>query len=190
MKKIATYSRVSTDDQKVDMQLDALRQYAQIKGVETYREYIDHISGAKESRPALNEMLADARRGKFNVLVVWKIDRLGRSVAHLLSILTELQTLGIAFVSLQEAIDTATPAGKMVFTFLGAVAEFERAIISERVKSGMKAAKKRGKHCGRPPARVDLSLAKKLRAEGKSLRQIANTIGVSHVTLHHLLTTG
>jgi DNA invertase Pin-like site-specific DNA recombinase len=187
MKTIATYSRVSTDDQKVDMQLDGLRKYAEMREVEIYREYVDHASGANESRSALNEMLADARRGKFDVLVVWKIDRLGRSVVHLLSILTELQTLGIAFVSLQEAIDTTTPAGKMVFTFLGAVAEFERGIISERVRAGMAAASKRGKHCGRPKALVDLSLAKKLRAEGKSLRQIATVIGVSHVTLHHLL---
>lgn len=187
MKRVAIYARVSTDDQKADLQLDALRQYAQARGVEVYREYVDFISGAKESRPALNEMLADARRGKFSAVAVWKIDRLGRSVAHLLTILSELQTLGVAFVSLQEAIDTATPAGKMVFTFLGAVAEFERAIIAERVKAGMQAAKRRGKHCGRPKAKVDLPLARKLRSEGKPLRDVAACVGISHSTLGRLL---
>lgn len=187
--KVALYARVSTDDQKADLQLDALRQYAQARGVEISGEYIDHISGAKESRPALNQLFADARRGRFQALVVWKIDRLGRSVAHLLTVLTELQALGVAFVSLQEAIDTATPAGRMVFTFLGAVAEFERAIIAERVRAGMNAAKSRGRHCGRPKASLDLALAQKLRSEGKPLRQVAALVGVSHVTLSRLLAT-
>ena len=137
--KIAIYCRVSTDDQKADLQLDALRQYANARGLQIHREYVDHISGAKTSRPALDELLDDARRRRFDAVAVWKIDRLGRSVAHLLTVLSELHALGVAFVSLQEAIDTGTPAGRMVFTFLGAVAEFERAIIAERVKAGMQA---------------------------------------------------
>ncbi|VVB63105.1 Uncharacterised protein [uncultured archaeon] len=186
-KRLALYARVSTDDQRADLQLDALRQYAQARGLEVAREYVDHESGAKESRPALNEMLADARRGRISAVAVWKIDRLGRSVAHLLTVLTELQSLGVAFVSLQEAIDTGTPAGRMVFTFLGAVAEFERAIIAERVKAGMQAAKNRGRHCGRPRARVDLPLARKLRSEGKPLRQVAALAGVSLATLSRVL---
>ncbi|MFA4971618.1 MAG: recombinase family protein [bacterium] len=185
--KIAIYCRVSTEDQKADLQLDALRQYAKARGLEVHKEYVDHISGAKESRPALDEMLADARRGRIGAVCVWKIDRLGRSVSHLLKVLSELQALGVAFVSLQEAIDTATPAGRMVFTFLGAVAEFERAIIAERVKAGMKAAKSRGKHCGRPKASLDLSLARQLRSEGKSLRQVAALAGVSTATLSRAL---
>ncbi len=185
--KIALYCRVSTEDQKVDLQLDALRQYSEARQQTVFKEYIDHISGAKDSRPALNEMLADARRRKFDAIVVWKIDRLGRSVAHLLSVLSELHSLGVSFVSLQEAIDTATPAGKMVFTFLGAVAEFERAIISERVRSGMKAAKKRGRKCGRPKCKVDIGKLKKLRSEGKSLRQIAKVTGVSYPSISRLL---
>lgn len=184
--RIAIYARVSTDDQKADLQLDALRQHAQMRGLTIHREYVDHISGAKESRPALNEMLADARRGKFSAVAVWKIDRLGRSVAHLLTVLSELQTLGVAFVSIQEAIDTGTPAGRMVFTFLGAVAEFERAIIAERVKAGMQAAKMRGRHCGRPKAKVDLALAQKLRFEGKPLREVALSVGSSEATLSRL----
>ncbi len=189
IKRIAIYARVSTDDQKADLQLDALHQYAEARGFTIYQEYVDQISGAKTSRPALDGLLADARRRHFDAVCVWKIDRLGRSVAHLLTILTELQTLNVAFVSLQEAIDTATPAGRMVFTFLGAVAEFERAIIAERVKAGMQAAKRRGKHCGRPKAKVDLFLARKLRIEGKSLRETASVIGTSYATLSRLLTT-
>jgi DNA invertase Pin-like site-specific DNA recombinase len=186
-KRLAFYCRVSTEEQKIDLQLDALRQYADAKQCTIYKEYTDQISGGKDSRPALNALLDDARRGRFDVIVVWKIDRLGRSVAHLLHILTELQSLGIAFVSLQEAIDTSTPAGRMVFTFLGAVAEFERAIIAERVKAGMAAAKKRGKHCGRPKVKVDVQLAKKLRSEGKSFAQVAQAMGASKATLYRLL---
>lgn len=182
-KRIALYVRVSTDDQKADLQLDGLRQYAQARGLTVWKEYVDEgQSGAKTSRPALNEMLADARRGKFNAVVVWKIDRLGRSVSHLLHILTELQSLDIAFVSLQEAIDTSTPAGRMVFTFLGAVAEFERAIIAERVKAGMQAAKARGKKMGRPNADFDMERAARLKSDGLGVREIAFAMGVSKST--------
>ena len=183
IKRIAIYARVSTDDQKADLQLDALRQYAEARGLTIYKEYIDQISGAKTSRPALDEMLADARRRRFDAVCVWKIDRLGRSVAHLLTVLAELQSLDAAFISLQEAIDTGTPAGRMVFTFLGAVAEFERAIIAERVRAGMQAAKKRGKHCGRPKADFDFLLAEKLRSEGISLAEIALSVRTSQATL-------
>lgn len=185
--KIGIYARVSTDDQKADLQLDALHQYADLRGLTVYREYLDHISGAKTSRPALDEMLDDARRRKIDAVVVWKIDRLGRSVIHLLSVLTELQSLGVAFISLQEAIDTSTPAGKMVFTFLGAVAEFERAIIAERVKAGMQAAKKRGRHCGRPRKNYNAPQVDKWHAEGKSLREIAGLAGVSCATVYRNL---
>lgn len=185
--KIAIYARVSTDDQKADLQLDALKQYAKNRDVTVYKEYIDHISGAKASRPALDEMLADARRRKFDAVAVWKIDRLGRSVQHLLSVLTELQTLNIAFISLQEAIDTTTPAGRMVFTFLGAVAEFERAIIGERVKAGMAAAKKRGKHCGRNSLNLNQEQIISLRSQGKSLRHIATHFNISHQTVANAL---
>lgn len=178
--KIAFYARVSTSDQKADLQLDQLRSYASAKGHEIVKEYQDVMSGLKNQRPALNEMLADARRGKFQALVVWKIDRLGRSTQHLLTVLSELQSLKIDFVSLQEAIDTSTPAGKMVFTFLSAVAEFERSIIRERVKAGMEAAKRRGKHCGRPKVKIDPSTIWQLRESGMSLRAISSQLGISH----------
>lgn len=185
--RIAVYCRVSTEDQKSDLQLDAIRQYSQARSFFIHKEYVDFISGATSKRPALDEMLADARRRKFDALIVWKIDRLGRSVPHLLNVLAELQSVGVAFVSLQEAIDTSTPAGRMVFTFLGAVAEFERAIISERVRAGMAAAKKRGKHCGRNPISCDPKQVRALRNEGKSLRQIAMTLKTSHQTVANLL---
>jgi len=185
--KIAVYCRVSTEDQKVDLQLDALRAYAKNRDLEIYKEYTDQISGAKSKRPALDELLADGRRGKFKALVVWKIDRLGRSVQHLLHVLEELEALKIDFVSIQEAIDTSTPAGKMVFTFLGAVAQFERSIISQRVKAGMAAAKKRGRHCGRAKKIVDIKRAIELKGEGMSLRKIANVLGTSHQTVSNIL---
>lgn len=188
IKRIAIYARVSTDDQTADLQLDALRQYAEARGFTIYREYVDQISGTKTSRPALDEMLADARRRRFDAVCVWKIDRLGRSVAHLLTVLSELQALDVAFISLQEAIDTATPAGRMVFTFLGAVAEFERAIIAERVKAGMQAAKRRGKHCGRPKAKLDIAYIKRLRTEGKALNEeVAALVGSSKSTISRIL---
>lgn len=182
-KRVAIYARVSTEDQKADLQLDALRQYAKARGFEVFKEYVDQISGAKESRPALNELLADARRGRFDAVAVWKIDRLGRSVAHLLTVLTELQSLDVAFVSLQEAIDTATPAGRMVFTFLGAVAEFERAIIAERVKAGIRAAQARGKRVGRPNIKFDRERAAQLKSDGLGVREIAAALGVSKSTV-------
>lgn len=185
--KITIYARVSTSDQKADLQFDQLRSYASAKGHEIVKEYQDVMSGSKDQRPALNEMLADARRGKFQALVVWKIDRLGRSTQHLLTVLSELQSLKIDFVSLQEAIDTSTPAGKMVFTFLGAVAEFERSIIRERVKAGMDAAKRRGKHCGRPHLTVKAEDIYYLKNHGFSLRKIAQNVGCSHQTVLNIL---
>lgn len=185
--KIAIYVRVSTDDQKADLQLDALRQYTKTRGLAVYREYVDQISGAKTSRPALDEMLADARRKRFGAVAVWKIDRLGRSVQHLLSILEELKSTDTQFISLQEAIDTSTPAGRMVFTFLGAVAEFERSIISERLRAGMAAAKRRGKHCGRPQTLLDESAILTMRSQGESLRAIASKFDVSAQTIANVV---
>lgn len=187
--KIALYARISTDDQRADLQLDALRRYADDRNITIFKEYIDHFSGAKATRPALDEMLADARRRKFDAVAVWKIDRLGRSVQHLLSVLTELQTLKIAFISLQEAIDTTSPAGRMVFTFLGAVAEFERAIIGERVRAGMAAAKRRGKHCGRNSIKLNADQICTMRTQGKSLRDIATILGTSHQTVANVIRT-
>lgn len=185
--KVAAYIRVSTEDQREALQQDAVHQYVSTRGLVLHKEYIDKISGGTSKRPALDELLADARRRRFDAIVVWKIDRLGRSVQHLLTVLGELQSLGIQFISLQEAIDTGTPAGRMVFTFLGAVAEFERSIISERVRAGMAAAKLRGKHCGRPKQSMDEETVVQMRSNGASMRKIAKSVGCSHQSVANIL---
>src|SRR5215467_2890045 len=136
--RAAIYGRVSTmNGQDPTVQTRELREYCQRRGWEIVGEYVDvGISGAKEKRPELDRLLADAHRRRFDAIVVWKFDRFARSVSHLLRALETFQALGIEFVSLTEGVDTSTPAGKMVFTVLGAVAELERSLIAERAKAG------------------------------------------------------
>src|SRR5438132_3005613 len=148
--RAAIYARVSTVDQEPENQLAEIRRYAEARGW-TATEYVDHgVSGAKEKRPALDRLLADARRRRFDVLVCWRLDRLGRNLRHLITLLEDLQALGVAFVSLAEGIDATTPAGKLQMHILGAIAEFERARIAERVRAGLQRAKAQGKRLGRP----------------------------------------
>src|ERR1700680_4730866 len=148
--RAAIYARVSTVDQEPENQLAELRRYIGARGWSTV-EYVDRgVSGAKDRRPALDALLKDARRRRFDVLVVWRLDRLGRNLRHLITMLEELQVLGIAFVSLNEGIDATTPAGKLQMHIWGAIAEFERARIAERVKAGLQRAKAQGKRLGRP----------------------------------------
>lgn len=142
------------------------------------------VSGAKDSRPELNRLMADAHRRRFDAVVVWKFDRFARSVSHLLRALETFNALGIAFVSLSEQIDTTTPTGKMVFTVLGAVAELERSLIAERVRAGLRNARAKGKHLGRPRVTVDAAQIARLRASGQPWRAIAQTLGVSVGTVH------
>src|SRR5262244_2624726 len=147
----ALYMRVSTKGhgQTTDTQALALREYAQRRGFEIIGEYRDEgISGSKDSRPALDRLMADARARKFDVIVVARFDRFARSVSHLLRALEEFNHLGIGFVSLSESIDTSTPMGKMIFTVLGAVAELERNLIQERIHMGVQRARKQGKAFG------------------------------------------
>jgi DNA invertase Pin-like site-specific DNA recombinase len=151
--KAATYARVSTGNKGQDrtMQTRELREYCERRGWELAGEYVDvGICGAQEKRPALDRLLAEAHRRRFDAVVVWKFDRFARSVSHLLRALETFQALGIEFVSLTEGVDTSTPAGKMVFTVLGAVAELERSLIVERVKAGLRNARAKGKRLGRP----------------------------------------
>jgi DNA invertase Pin-like site-specific DNA recombinase len=151
----ALYCRVSTDQQSVAMQLRELREYAKRRGWHIVAEYTDSgISGAKDSRPELNKLMADAHKRRFDAVVVWKFDRFARSVSHLLRALETFRAEGVEFVSYSEQIDTSTPAGKMVFTVLGAVAELERSLIGERVKAGLRNAKARGIQLGRKPLRT------------------------------------
>lgn len=180
-KTVAIYARVSTDKQKVDMQLSDLREYVERAGWTIHQEFIDQgYTGKNISRPAFKEMIDQARQRRFEVLLVWKLDRLGRSLKDLINTLDELGSLGIDFISYDNKIDTSTPTGKLVFQVIGAVAEFERDIISERVKAGLKNAKRKGKRLGRPPvAPYTLQKAKDLRKEGLSYRQIGKRLQVS-----------
>src|ERR1700745_2529756 len=140
--RCAIYARVSTTDQQVDNQLLELRRYAEARGWELAKEYVDHgVSGAKDRRPAFDQLVTDAKRRKFDVLVCWRLDRLGRSLKHLITFLEDLQVLGVAFVSLAEGIDATTPAGKLQMHILGAIAEFERERIRERVLAGLERAR-------------------------------------------------
>jgi DNA invertase Pin-like site-specific DNA recombinase len=185
--RAAIYARVSTSNhgQDVGMQTRELRQFCEARGWHLVGEYLDEgISGAKDSRPELNRLMADAGRRRFDAVLVWKFDRFARSVSHLLRALETFSALGIAFVSLSEQIDTTTPTGKMIFTVLGAVAELERSLIAERVRAGLRNARATGKRLGRPRVVVDAAQIAHLRASGQSWRAIANVMGVSVGTVH------
>ncbi|HME70612.1 MAG TPA: recombinase family protein [Myxococcota bacterium] len=156
MPRVALYARVSTTDQRPEIQVESLRGYSQARGLGVVGEYVDHgVSGAKDRRPALDRLLADARRRRFDVVACVKLDRLARSVHHLTSLAREFEALGIDLVVLDQAIDTSTPAGRLLFHVLGSIAEFERDLIRERTVAGMRAAKKRGARIGRPQADLD-----------------------------------
>lgn len=176
--KAALYARVSGNGQKPEMQLSELREYCRNRGWKITDEYVDKgISGAKDSRPELNRLIADAHRRRFDAVAVWKFDRFARSVSHLLRALETFRSLGIAFVSLSEAVDTTTPAGKMVFTVLGAVAELERSLIGERVKAGLRNAKAKGVRLGRPPLKtLNTAEIRKLRRERREARISFNAL--------------
>ena len=148
-KKVAIYARVSTDRQTTDSQLHELREFVRRAKWKVYREYIDNgYSGKNTQRPAYTEMLNDARRRQFDLLIVWKLDRLSRSLKDLITTLDELGHLGIDFISYDNQLDTSSPSGKLVFNIIGAVAEFERDIIRERVRAGLANARRNGKKLG------------------------------------------
>jgi DNA invertase Pin-like site-specific DNA recombinase len=185
--RVALYARVSTSDkgQDPEMQLRELREYCQRRGWDISSEYVDAgVSGAKDSRPRLNELMLDANRRKFDAVVVWKFDRFARSTSHLLKALETFQALKIDFVSLTEGIDTSTPVGKLVFTILGAVAEMERELIRERIRAGVRNAQAKGKKLGRPKVAVDAAAVASLRAAGHSYRAVAAALGVSVGSIH------
>ena len=180
-KRVGIYARVSTSDQNSDMQLVELREHADRRNWEIVAEYVDEgVSGSKASRPQLDKLMADARRRKFDLCLVWRFDRFARSTTHLLAALEEFKSLGIDFVSLHEAVDTSTPMGKMVFTVLASVAELERSIIVERVRAGMARAKAKGKWIGRPRgSRIDAVAVSRLLADGLSIRKVARRLDLS-----------
>ena len=189
IKNAAIYARVSTDKQKVDMQLNELRQFADRSGWKIYKEYIDqNFTGANTNRPAFLDMMDAARKRKFDVLLVWKLDRLGRSLKDLINTLDELGSCGIDFVSYDNNLDTSTPTGKLVFQIVGAVAEFEKDIIKERVVAGLAAARLKGKRLGRPPIpQAVYDKAIKKRADGLSFRKIGKELGIDEGTVRKRL---
>jgi DNA invertase Pin-like site-specific DNA recombinase len=177
-KAAALYARVSTLDQSCEVQLQDLRRYAGQRFVQ-HREYIDvGVSGAQRHRPQLDTLMKDAHKRLFDVVLVWKFDRFARSLKHLIESLDEFSSLGIDFISYTEGVDTTTPSGQLLFHIVGAVAQFERDLIAERVRAGMAHARSLGKHIGRPRAAVDEEAASRLRAGGRSLREIAQTLRV------------
>jgi DNA invertase Pin-like site-specific DNA recombinase len=191
--RVAFYARISTTNhgQDVTLQTRELRQFALARGWQVAGEYIDAgVSGAKDSRPELNRLMTDAHKRHFDVVCVWRFDRFARSVSHLLRALETFKALGIDFVSFSEQMDTSTPAGKMVFTVLGAVAELERSLIVERVRAGLRNARAKGKTLGRPRVAVDVARIANLRAQGLSWPSIARELGVSvgsvYATAHRL----
>ncbi len=186
--RIGIYARVSTKDQSCEMQLRDLRAYCAARGFETTTEYVDvGQSGAKDSRPELNQMMEDIRKRKLDGIVVWRFDRFARSTKHLLAALEEFRSLGIQFISYQENMDTSSPLGQALFTIVSAVAQLERDLIKERVRAGIRNAQALGVKLGRPRRVVDLEQILQLQAEGASLREIAATLRVGYGTVRKRL---
>jgi DNA invertase Pin-like site-specific DNA recombinase len=186
--RIAIYARVSTKDQSCELQTRDLRTYCTARGFDRVREYVDvGQSGAKDSRPELNNLMDDARKRQFDAIVVWRFDRFARSTKHLLLALEEFRSLGIQFISYQENVDTSTPLGQALFTIVSAVAQLERELIRERVTAGIRNAKANGKKLGRPKTLVDRARVLKLREQGHSLQQIATHLGIGYGTVRSLL---
>jgi len=177
--RVALYARVSTQKgQHTDVQLRELQEYSQRRGWKIVAEYIDEgISGARERRPALDKLWADCRKRKVDAVVVYRYDRFARSLRQLVNALDEFRALGIDFVSLHEGVDTSTPNGRLVFGIFASIAEFERELIRSRVRSGLAAAKAKGKRLGRPRTSVDAAQIAQLRASGASWREVSARVG-------------
>jgi len=185
--KVALYTRVSTDQQTVENQVRDLTAYCQIKGWSDITIFKDQgVSGAKTSRPEFNKMIKQAKAGDFDVVMVWKFDRASRSTKHLITLLEDFDTWGVDFVSLQENVDTSTPAGKLMFTMISAFAQFERDTIIQRTKSGMARAKAEGKKIGRSK-QCDWDEILELKNDGKSTKQIANQTNMSESHIRRII---
>jgi DNA invertase Pin-like site-specific DNA recombinase len=188
--RAALYARVSTSGrgQDVGLQLEDLHRVAEQRGWQVFNEYRDEgISGAAESRPALDAMMQAARGGEIDIIMVWRFDRFARSTQHLLAALDEFRGLGVAFISLREQVDTTTPVGRVLFTLIAAISEFERALIRERVQAGVDRARANGTHCGRPRVDLDLRAAQALIGQGHSIRGVADMLAVPRSTLRRRL---
>jgi DNA invertase Pin-like site-specific DNA recombinase len=186
-KRAVLYARVSTGEQHPETQLLDLREMAKQRGLEIVREYTDVISGAKAKRPGLNQLMSDARRRRFDVLLVAAFDRIARNVRHFLEVLDELNHLGIQFISLRENIDTGGPLGRAMLTIIGAIAELERSLIVERVKAGMRRAKLEGRRIGRAPLNVNREEVVRDRHAGMSLTKVAAKYRISRASVCRLV---
>jgi len=190
LKKAAIYARVSTVDQNPENQLVILREFVQKKGYEIYKEYVDYESGSKINRVEYQEMKLDAHQKKFDVVIVWKVDRLGRSTQELLNVMQSLYDQNIDLISYSQPFDTTTPTGKLMFGLLGLFAEFERDMIRDRIMAGLRRAKERGVHCGRPYKKVDLGQFIYLR-QFYSVQETCKIMGVNRVTIRsHFIRAG
>lgn len=188
--RAALYARVSTGSQNPEAQLDPLRTYAAARGFQVAGEFVDHgVSGAKDRRPALDKMMAAARRRDVDAIVVAKLDRLARSVRHLVTVAGELEALGVDLVVRDQQIDTSSPSGRLLFNVIGAIAEFERDLIRERIHAGLALARKRGKRLGRPEATDGKQKERilRLRKSGHSIRAIASLTGVGRGTVERVI---
>jgi DNA invertase Pin-like site-specific DNA recombinase len=188
MKRAAIYCRVSTTEQTVENQRLAIEQYCKLQNWKVVKIYEDvGVSGAQDRREGLDGLKTDVSLNRFDVVIVWKFDRLARSTAHLLEVLSLLQRYGVDFVSVTEAVDSSTAAGKMVLTFLGAIGEFERSLIRERVVCGLARARTNGTKLGRPRVFFDFQRAIQLRDSGLGYKQVAKALGVPRTTLHRYM---
>jgi len=186
--RVALYARVSTTtgQQDPEMQLRELREYAKHRDFVIVGEYVDRMSGSKDSRPGLNRMMADAAQRKFDAVLVWKLDRFGRSLRHLVNAIADLEAVGVAFISLRDNLDLTTPSGRLMFQIIGAMAEFERSLIQERVRAGLRNAKAKGRRLGRPEVVVDKNAISALRDSGASWRAVAEKLGIGVGTAHRI----
>ena len=189
-RRCAIYARVSTDEQDESLQLTALQEFVSHREWELKTTYVDHGVSSRSVRPEFERMMKDANKRRFDVIAVWKFDRFARSTRELVFALEQFQTLGIDFVSVTQVIDTSGPMGKLVFSVLAAIAEFERELIRERVVAGMKEAQRQGKHCGRPAREFDVEKAAGLRKAGLSWRKLALATGVPMHLLRNRLALG
>jgi len=187
VKRAALYMRVSTVDQHPETQFHDLRQMAAQRGYEIVAQFTDRISGVKARRPGLDALMRDARRGRFDVVLVWASDRIARSVKHFLDVLDELNRLNIEFISFREQIDTGGPLGRAIVVIIGAIAELERNLIIERVRAGMRRARLEGRPIGRRPLELDHIAILRDRQRGQSLGQLAKSYRVSRTTIHRVL---
>lgn len=179
--RVGLYARVSTvhGGQDPELQLRELREYCERRGWQIAAEYTDHISGTKDSRPGLNRLMEDVAQRRMDAVLVWKLDRFGRSLRHLVNALAEIEAFGIVFVSLKDNLDLSTPSGRLMFQIIAAMAEFERALIQERVRAGLRHAVAKGKRLGRPRKFVNTAKIAALRAQGASWRTICAETGLS-----------